>query len=221
MFASPLLLLPETFLDCTVMSPVGCFLLFLRAFWVWSFFWVILWIFWFGLRLPGRRLNFNFPSVMLNARESMAVDILSKAIFKNASFWPAHSGCISLAASLLEVFVKMCGALGFSTSSCRCFLLLNLHALLSSTPLSISPLCDGCIYFWPYKVSVMVLCYDRLFGLLNQQGWSFPVLGCLLTSSGYGLLNFPFHYDTCRGILVTSSTLLWLFGNVVWWLCIP
>jgi len=148
----------------------------------------------------------------------MGVDLLSKAFFKTASFWPAHSGCISLDALLMVILVMMCEALGFSTGSYRCFLLRNVYMLLSSTPLSISPLCDGYIYFRLCKVSVMVLCNDRLLCTCfsPQQGWSFPVVGCLLNSSGYGLLNCQFCYETYRGFLVISAALVWLSGHKVW-----
>jgi len=201
MFPSPLLLLLETLLVRTVLSPVICLLFLFRAFWLWSFFWffllLLLWLF---------------------ARERRVVDLLSKAFLKTASFWPAHFVCIVLDALLMDMLVMMRGILGFSTGTYRCFLLRTVFMFLSPSPLFLSPLCVGYIFSRLYKVSVLVMFNVSLLCtcFCPQQGWIFPVLGSLLTSSGYGLLIGHFCYVTCRGFPVLSVTLLWCSRHRVW-----
>ena len=77
----------------------------------------------------------------------------------------------------------------------------------------------GVFIFLPSKDSVMVMCYDRLSGLLRQLGWSLPVSWRFLTSSGYGLLAILSRYGTCWGIPEKSSTMFWFFKDGSWWLC--
>jgi len=126
----------------------GCYILFLRALWVWSFFWFIPWNFLLDLQLQGFHLICNIPYVILKVIERMSVDIRSKAILQNAILWPAHSGCIFLAVLPMGFPFKTCRELGLRTSSYRFSNLLGLQALLLSPPFSMSPPCCGCLYFF-------------------------------------------------------------------------